>query len=74
MFDSGLVGVLYFDFDGGDFDGVGDLDDDFLSAGGSIVCGVVYFGDDGWAEEVGHSHIVWGYVTAFFGFGGVVGF
>ena len=49
LFDWRLVGVFDLDFDGDDFEGVGDLDDDFLVCSGSGVCGVVYLGDDRWA-------------------------
>ena len=74
FFERAAVGGGDFDLHCGYFEGVAGFDDDFLATGIACVVAGVYFGDDRRAEVVGHCHIVGGYVLAFFGFGGVVGF
>ena len=71
FFEGAIVGSGDFDLHCGYLEGIGCFDDDFFAAGVAGVGAVVYIGDLGWAEVVGHCHIVGGYILAFFGFGGV---
>lgn len=71
FFEGAAVGGGDFDLHCGYLEGIGCFDDDFFAAGVAGVGAVVYISDLGWAEVVGHCHIVGGYILAFFGFGGV---
>ena len=71
FFEGAAVGGGDFDLQSGYFEGIGGLDEDFLATGIAGVGAVIYVGDLGRTEVVGHSHIVGGYILAFFGFGSV---